>query len=108
MSLFLAVCYLSLGFFGVCLLQFSRHRRKAWRRSPKRVCRPVLPEPAAAELFSEIEEQMARFLVSHKRDAAAVLLAVSLLGLLGVARPQSASGSHAWKGDGSSLVWQER
>ncbi len=96
---FLIICALSVVFFVVFLVQCSLPTRKARRfhsksRTHSAIRRitetKVLDVACAPSLFTRLEGEMAEFLASHGRTAAALLVAMALVPFVALA--QEASG----------------
>ena len=93
-TLFLLVCAVSLVFFLVFLLNCFFVGRKPGKLGSRRVS-PVVRRVAESQavdaacgrrLFVHLEEEMAEFLAVHGRNAAALLLAVLCVPLIGRAQ----------------------
>jgi hypothetical protein len=94
-SVFLIICALSVVFFVVFLVQCSLPTHKTQRFHRKSTTNPairkvtesrVLDVACAPGLFTRLEREMAEFLATHGRTAAALLVAMALVPFVALAQ----------------------
>jgi hypothetical protein len=97
-DVFLIICALSVMFFVVFLVQCSLPTRKTRRFHRKlgtnlvvrRITESKVVDVACApSLFTRLEKEMAEFLATHGRTAAALLVAMALIPFVALAQDQS-------------------